>query len=231
MSVKKCSTTHKSDGITILFEDKDIIVIDKPSGLLTIANDSERNKTAYYILTDYVKKGNYKSRNRVFIVHRLDKDTSGVIVFAKNEESKRFLQDEWQSFRKQYFAVVHGVLKNKEDIITSYLTENKIHRMYSVSDPNLGKIAKTGYKVFKESSLYSLLKIDLYTGRKNQIRVQFANIGHPIVGDNMYGRDGKEIARLGLHCGALTIRHPHTKEDITFMAEIPKYFKVLMKKN
>lgn len=217
-------------GITILHEDQDIIVIDKESGLLTMGSEKEKQKTAYFILTDYVRRGNVKSKNRIFIVHRLDRDTSGVLVFAKTEKAKRFLQDEWQKFRKQYFAVVHGKLKPKEDIITSYLAENSMHRMYSVKDPEEGKLAKTGYKVFKESPLFSLVKIDLYTGRKNQIRVQFADKGNPVAGDRMYGPEDKEIARLALHCGALTFIHPHTKKEMTFMAEIPKYFKQLVKK-
>lgn len=217
-------------GLTILHEDNDIIVIDKSSGLLTMASDSESEKTAYFILTDYVRKGNQKSTNRIFIVHRLDKDTSGLLVFAKTEEAKNFLQENWQDFHKEYFAVVHGKFKETEGIFTSYLAENSIHRMYSVEDPELGKFAKTGYKVFKTNKVFSLVKIDLYTGRKNQIRVHFAENGHPVAGDRMYGKEDKDIARLALHSGLLRIIHPRTKEEMTFMATIPPYFKTLVKK-
>ena len=129
------------------------------------------------MLNDYVKRGNIRSRNRVFIVHRLDRDTSGVLVFAKNEKAKRYLQEQWSEFTKMYVAVVHGTLEEKEGIITSYLLENKAHRMYSVNDPAKGKFAKTGYKVMKESGKFTLLEINLFTGRKNQIRVHLAEKG------------------------------------------------------
>ncbi len=226
----KPTNKYQPKGLTIIHEDRDIIVVDKISGLLTMASEKERIKTAYHMLTDYVRKGNHKSNNRIFIVHRLDRDTSGVVVFAKTEKAKHYLQDEWQNFNKQYFAVMHGKLPEREGIITSYLAENSIHRMYSVKDPEKGKFAKTGYKVFKESPLFSLLKIDLYTGRKNQIRVHLSEKGHPVAGDKIYGKDNKNIKRLALHCGSITIKHPHTKEEITFMATIPPYFKSLVKK-
>lgn len=227
---KKATTKHQPKGMLILHEDDDIIVVDKESGLLTMGSEKEKEKTAYFKLTDYVRRGNYKSKNRIFIVHRLDRDTSGVLVFAKTEEAKRFLQDNWQEFHKTYFAVVHGKMPQRDDIITSYLAENSIHRMYSVTDPEEGKFAKTEYRVFKESPLFSLLKIDLHTGRKNQIRVHLSEIGHPVAGDRMYGEEDKEITRLALHAGAMTIIHPHTKKEMTFMATIPKYFKTLVKK-
>jgi tRNA pseudouridine32 synthase/23S rRNA pseudouridine746 synthase/23S rRNA pseudouridine1911/1915/1917 synthase len=227
----KVSKKHQPKGLTILHEDEDIIVIDKSSGLLTMANNSESEKTAYFILTDYVRKGNAKSRNRIFIVHRLDKDTSGVLVFAKTEEAKNFLQENWPKFHKEYFAIVHGKPKEREGIITTYLAENSIHRMYSVEDPELGKLAKTGYKIFKTNKKFTMLKIDLFTGRKNQIRVHMAEMGHPIAGDNMYGeQNDKEIIRLALHAGLMKIIHPKTKEEMTFMADIPTYFKTLTKK-
>lgn len=227
---KNSKSKHQPKGLTIIHEDKDIIVVDKESGLLTMGSEREKQKTAYFKLTDYVRKGNYKSKNRIFIVHRLDRDTSGVLVFAKTEEAKRFLQDNWQDFHKTYFAVVHGKVTPKEGVISSYLAENSIHRMYSVKDPEQGKLAKTAYKIFKESPFFSLVKIDLLTGRKNQIRVHFAERGNPVAGDRMYGKEDKEIARLALHAGSMTIVHPHTKKEMTFMATIPKYFKTLVKK-
>ena len=180
---KRTSKRHQPKGLPILYEDRDIIVVNKRCGLLTISNENVRENTAYYLLNDYVRKGNYKSRNRVFIVHRLDRDTSGVIIFAKNEQAKRYLQDEWKNFSKTYYTVVHGILTKKEDIITSYLIENSAHKMYSIKDPEKGKLAKTGYKVIKESKKHSLLEISLFTGRKNQIRAHLSEKGHPIVGD------------------------------------------------
>ena len=230
-SDKNCKSTpkkHQPKGLSILYEDHEILVVDKTSGLLTISTEKVRENTAYYRLNTYVRKGNPKSRNRVFIVHRLDKDTSGIIIFAKNENAKRFLQEEWHGFKKKYYAVIHGRLSNKEGVITSYLAENRAHRMYSVKDPSKGKFAKTGFKVLKEVKKYSLLEIDLFTGKKNQIRVHFSEKGSPVVGDKMYGEKDKGIKRLTLHAASITILHPGTKEKMTFETKIPTYFKSLV---
>lgn len=225
---KRASTKHQPKGLTILYEDQDILVVNKSAGLLSISTDREKEKTAYFLLTDYVKKGNSRSKSRIFIVHRLDRETSGVLVFAKNEKAKRYLQDEWKSFDKTYYAVVHGNLVEKEGTITSYLQENKMNRVYSVTDSEKGKLAKTGYKVLKESNSYSLLEINLFTGRKNQIRVHFSEKGHPVVGDKMYGKTEKGITRLALHAACITILHPFTKKKMSFKTDLPRYFKTLM---
>ena len=225
----KPSKKHEPKGLTILYEDQAILVVSKINGLLSVSTDREKEKTAHFLLNNYVKKGNARSTNRVFIVHRLDRDTSGILVFAKNEKVKRYLQDEWAAFSKKYFAVVHGKLQDKEGIITSYLVENKVHRMYSVKDSEKGKFSKTGYKVLKSSGKYSLLEIELFTGRKNQIRVHLAEKGHPVVGDKMYGRSDKGIKRLALHATSLTISHPLTNEKMIFETDIPLYFKTLVK--
>jgi RluA family pseudouridine synthase len=198
-------------------------------GLLTIGTDREKEKTAYYLINDYVKKGNEQSRNRVFIVHRLDRDTSGLLIFAKNEHAKRFLQDNWKDFSKKYYAVVHGILTEKEGDISSYLFESKAYRVYSVNDPDKGKFSKTGYKVIKESDKYSLLEIYLFTGRKNQIRAHLSEEGHPVVGDKIYGNPEKGTKRLALHAYSLTITHPFTKKEMSFETGIPSYFKTLVK--
>lgn len=219
---------HQPRGLDIIYEDKDIIVVDKTSGLLTISTEKIKDNTAYYRLNSYVRKGNQKSRKQVFIVHRLDRDTSGLLVFAKSEEAKHFLQDEWHGFDKKYYAVIVGTLAEKEGIITSYLTENSAHKVYSVSDPAKGKPAKTGYKVLKESKKYSLLEITLFTGRKNQIRVHFAEKGFPVAGDKNYGEKDAGVKRLMLHSASLTIIHPFTKKKMTFETEIPPYFKALV---
>jgi 23S rRNA pseudouridine1911/1915/1917 synthase len=217
---------YQPRGIPILYEDHDIVVVDKASGILTISTGRPQDLTAYSLLTDYVRKGDPKSRKRVFIVHRLDKDTSGVVVFAKTEEAKRFLQDEWPSFKKTYFAVVHGRLEEKEGTITSYLAENSVYNMYSVKDPSKGKLAKTAYKVMRESKQFSLLEIDLLTGRKNQIRVHFSEKGNPVVGDKLYGLKDR-MKRLGLHAASLTLLHPHSKEEMTFSTRMPGFFRTL----
>lgn len=220
---------YQPKGLTILYEDEDILVVDKIQGLLTIGTDREKEKTAHYLLNDYVRKGNERSRNRVFIVHRLDRETSGVLIFAKNEETKNYLQDYWQEFSKTYVAVVHGRLQKKEDIITSYLLENKAFRVYSVKDPDKGKFSKTGYKVLKESDKFSLLEIYLFTGRKHQIRAHLSEEGHPVVGDKIYGGANKETKRLALHASSLTIIHPYSQKEMSFETEIPSYFKTLVK--
>ena len=178
-------------GLVILHEDRDILVVDKPAGLLTIGTERDKSHTAYFILTDYVRKGCARSRNRVFIVHRLDRETSGVLVFAKSEEAKLRLQGEWSETEKKYLAVVHGQCRKSEETITTYLAENKAHVMYSTSDPAKGKLSRTAYKVLKQTKEFALLEVSLLTGRKNQIRVHLAGIGHPIVGDQeVWQREG-----------------------------------------
>jgi len=219
---------YQPKGLSILYEDHDILVVNKVSGLLTVGNEKEKESTAFYLLNNYVRKGNQKSRHRLFIVHRLDRDASGVLVLAKSPQAKQYLQDEWHYFKKKYYVVVDGSLKDKEGIITSYLAENSKRQMYSVDDPKKGKLAKTGYKVLKESSQYSLLEIELLTGRKNQIRVHLSERGHPVTGDKKYRGSKKGIKRLALHSAAITLQHPHTKEKMTFKVNIPRYFKSLV---
>ncbi len=193
-----------------------------------MGTETQKENTAYFLLTNYVRKGNEQSRNRIFIVHRLDRDTSGVLVFAKNELAKRFLQDNWQKFTKTYYAVVHGSLIQKEGTITSYLAENKANRMFSVNDPAKGKLSKTGYKVVNESDKLSLVEVQLFTGTKNQIRVHFAEMGHPVAGDKAYGKPDKDIKRLALHSASITFIHPYSKKQVSFSTTIPAYFKQLV---
>jgi len=226
---KRPPKKYQPKGLTILYEDHDIVVVNKTDGLLTVRTETVKENTALNHLNDYVKKGNQKSNAQVFVVHRLDKDTSGVLIFAKSEKAKAYLIDEWKNFSKKYYAIVHGILPEKEGIIESYLAENSIHKMYSVNDPEKGVYAKTGYKVLKESKHYSLLEIDLYTGKKNQIRVHFAEKGYPVAGDKMYGIKDRWIKRLTLHSTSLTITHPYTNEPMTFESKIPAYFETFFK--
>jgi RluA family pseudouridine synthase len=227
---KSSPRRYHPEGLTILHEDRDILVVDKACGLLTVGTETVQEQTAYFLLTDYVRKGNPKAKSRVFIVHRLDRETSGVLVFAKNEPAKRFLQDEWHKFRKTYFAVVHGMMEPPQGIISSYLAQNRAFKVYSVDNPKAGKLAETAYRVLRTSSKYSLLEIELLTGKKHQIRVQFADQNHPVVGDKRYGRKEAGIKRLALHASTLTLLHPHTKEQLTFNTTTPGYLGSLLGK-
>lgn len=213
--------------IDIIYEDKDIIVINKPSGLLTVATEKEKNKTAYHLVMEYLKKKN--KNNRIFIIHRLDKDTSGIIMFAKNERAKHLYQDNWNDIVKKrcYYAVIDGKMENKEGTIKSYLKENG-NMVYSVKDRS-GKLAITEYKVLKERKNISLLDINLKTGRKNQIRVHMKENKTPILGDLKYGEKSKLINRLALHAYKLELINPVTKKLLTFEVNMPNEFKMLFK--
>ena len=213
--------------IDIIYEDKDIIVINKPSGLLTVATEKEKNKTAYHLVMEYLKKKN--KNNRIFIIHRLDKDTSGIIMFAKNERAKHLYQDNWNDIVKKrcYYAVIDGKMENKEGTIKSYLKENG-NMVYSVKDRS-GKIAITEYKVLKEIKNISLLDINLRTGRKNLIRVHMKENKTPILGDLKYGEKSKLINRLALHAYKLELVNPVTKKLLTFEINMPNEFKTLFK--
>ncbi len=219
---------HQPRGLEIVYEDREIIVVDKISGLLSMGTDRDKQHCAHFLLNAYVKKGNPKSRERVFIVHRLDRDTSGLLVFAKSEKAKFFLQENWADFRKKYVAVLTGKLNDKEGIIESYLAENKMFKVYSTKNKAMGKFAKTGYRVVNESEKYSLVEIDLFTGRKNQIRVHFAEMGHAVAGDKVYGSGDKAVKRLMLHSCSLTIKHPATQKEMIFETGIPACFNALM---
>jgi tRNA pseudouridine32 synthase/23S rRNA pseudouridine746 synthase/23S rRNA pseudouridine1911/1915/1917 synthase len=215
-------------GLEIIYEDRDILVVDKPAGLLTVGTQTNKTRTAYYYLTDYVRKGSLKSRKQIFTVHRLDKWTSGVLIFAKSEEVKLHLQAQWKDTEKIYVAVVHGHLAEKEGIISSYLSENKAYIVYSTTDAAKGKLARTAYKVLKEAGRFSLLEVNLLTGRKNQIRVHLADKGHPVVGDRKYGKDKDGYRRLALHSRSISFRHPASGERMTFKTKVPYYFNKLM---
>jgi RluA family pseudouridine synthase len=225
---KHFTNRHLPRGLKILYEDEDILVVDKPAGLLTVRTKTDKTRTAHYILTDYVRKGCAKSRNRIFSVHRLDQWTSGVLVFAKSEEVKLLLQAQWKDTEKKYIAVVHGQLAQKEGIIASYLAENKAFVVYSTTDTTKGKLAQTAYKVLKETRQFSLLEITLLTGRKNQIRVHLADKGHPIVGDRKYGKTGDGYKRLALHSKLIFFKHPATGQQMTFETRAPSYLTRLM---
>ena len=228
---RRSNNRHLPRGLTILYEDSDIIVVDKPAGLLTVGTDSNNTRTAHYILTDYVRKGCLKSRNQIFTVHRLDQWTSGVLVFAKSEEVKLRLQGQWKKTEKKYLAIVHGRPSQKKGIITSYLAENKAYVVYSTTDAAKGKLAHTAYKVLKETGQFSLLEVGLLTGRKNQIRVHLADKGHPVVGDRKYGKAEDGYKRLALHSKSISFKHPTSGGQMTFETKVPVYFSKLLGNN
>ena len=205
-------------GLKIIYEDDLFIVIDKPYNLLTVATEKEKEKTAYVMVSEYLKQSNPK--NRAYVLHRLDKDTSGVLVFCKNEKVKNELQDKWNEIvtKRGYIAVVEGKLNKKEGTIKSYLKESKTKMVYSCSKQE-GKLAITEYKVLKENNMYTLVDINLLTGRKNQIRVHFKDLGNPLVGDKKYGALTNPIDRLCLH--ASQIEFTYNNKKYCFKAEIP----------
>lgn len=210
-------------GVRILFEDDHVIVIDKPPGLLSMATDEERDRTAYAVLTDYVRQTDPK--HRIFIVHRLDRDTSGVMMFAKTEAVQKALQDSWKDVvqERAYIAVVEGAVTKSEGKVTSWLQQSRTHTMY-IGKPGVGLKAVLNYRVLKTGVEHSLLEIQLETGRKNQIRVQLQSIGHPVIGDKRYGAKRPGMGRLGLHARTLSFRHPVTAQTMRFETPIPTAF-------
>lgn len=210
-------------GVNIIHEDNDLIVIEKEAGLLSIASDDEKHMTAYRQLTDYVRSVHPK--NRIFVVHRLDRDTSGVMIFAKNKEVQQKLQTTWQESvpERAYIALVEGTVK-KDGTVTSWLTENKTFMVYSSQRENDGQKAITHYKVLESNRNFSLLQVNLETGRKNQIRVHMKDIDHPVIGDKKYGSRNNSLGRLGLHANVIAFTHPTSGEKMRFESKVPAIF-------
>ncbi len=213
-----------SHGIAVLYEDKEILVVDKPAGLLTVATAHEKIRTAHSILTEYIRTGCGRCRRQLFVVHRLDRDTSGVLIFAKSEEAMYRLKGRWKENEKKYLAIVHGSLEKKSGTITSYLAENEDYTVYSTTDRTKGRLAQTVYKVLWERKGLSLLEVVLLTGRKNQIRVHLAGIGHPIAGDTKYGKGDDRLPRMALHARSISFNHPFSDKRLLFEAEVPDLF-------
>lgn len=210
--------------LDIIYEDKDILVVNKPSGILTISTPKEKEKTLFHEASNHVKKSNPKAK--IFIVHRLDKDTSGIVMFAKNKTIKYLYQNNWNDIvlQRRYIAVVNGVLENKKGIIKSYLKENNALFVYSSNDKKNGKLAITKYKVIKENKKYSMLDIEIKTGRKNQIRVHMSDINHSILGDKKYSNIKSPFNRLMLHAYKLVLINPKNNKEIEFIAKVPSVF-------
>ncbi len=210
--------------LDIVYEDDTLIVINKPSGLLTIATEQEQKRTAYYQVHEYLMSQNPRNRKPIYIVHRLDQDASGLIVFAKNLNAKMFLQEHWQEFQKKYYAVVNGIPPRESDTIESWLRESKFLKVYTSPERSEGaKHAVTHYQVLRKSASAALLDVEIETGRKHQIRVHLASLGHPILGDEKYGgkENAKAAKRLALHSRYLKIRHPETNKPLSFESGLP----------
>lgn len=210
----------------ILYEDGELLAVDKPAGLLTIATQKERERTAYHLAREYVEASG--AGRRIFIVHRLDRDTSGVLVFAKDEGLKLALQEQWEDLAelREYLAVVEGELPERSGVCHTWLRETVTHLVYS-GERRDGKEAITHYKVLAERDGYSLVRVRIDTGRKNQIRVHMRELGHPVAGDKKYGAGTDPMGRLGLHASRLAFRHPRTGELLRFQARLPREFRRL----
>ena len=216
--------TNPKEKLDIIYEDEEFIAINKPSGLLSIASDREKELTAYRLLMDHVRMTN--PHNRIYVVHRIDKDTSGVLIVAKDEKLRDLLQDRWNNIVKfrGYYAIIEGQLKEKEGRIKSWLREASTNLMYSSRKPGDGKESITNYRAIKEISEYSLLDVNIETGRKNQIRVHMKDLGHNIIGDDRYGATKNPLNRLGLHAYSLEFVHPIKKKIMRFEAKMPAEF-------
>lgn len=230
LNKKKSEEKPRFRGLKIVHEDADLIVIEKSSGLLSMASDTEKSKTAYSILSEYVKR--FDPKNLIFIVHRLDRDTSGLMMFAKSKKVQEVMQTAWKEaiVERSYVVVVEGEVEQTEGTITSWLKENKALVMFSSQTPDDGQKAVTHYKVLKTEKQFSLLDVKLETGRKNQIRVHMKDLGHPVTGDKKYGAKQNPIGQMGLHARVLAFKHPVTGKAYRFDTPIPgKFLKVFRK--
>ncbi len=213
------------EDLEILFEDEHLLVINKKANLLTIATEKEKEETVYAYLYDYVKA--QKPENKIFIVHRLDKKASGILVFARSEEVKKKLQAQFEQhdIERRYIAIVEGRVKDESGTVQSYLAENRAFKVYVTDGEKKGKLAITDYLVKKRAAGYTWLEVTTRTGRKHQIRVHLAGMGHPIIGDKEYGSKKNPLQRLGLHASRLGFVHPATGEKMTFEVDAPPAFR------
>jgi 23S rRNA pseudouridine1911/1915/1917 synthase len=214
--------TVLASGMKVFFEDATLIVIEKPENLLSVASLAEDEKTAYFQLTNYVRRGAAHARDRIWIVHRLDRETSGLMVFAKTEAAKRILQASWEQVTKRYEAVVEGRLPAAEGILESDLDERNPFKVFSAPWSAETRHAITRYRVLAHKQKRSLVALELETGRRHQIRVQLADAGCPILGDEKYGARTNPAHRLGLHACGLRFLHPATGKELNFESPLPR---------
>lgn len=215
IEIQKEYKTHKKSPLKIIYEDQNFLVVEKPAHLLTIATDKEKEKTVYHKMREFIKKRH--SKDKIFILHRLDQDTSGVLVFVKNEKIKTTLQQSWNQYvqKREYYAIVKGIPETKKNY-TCYLKEDQNNFVFVTDDSKKGKKAVTSFEVIKTNGVESLLKVNIKTGRKNQIRVVLSYLGYPIVGDKKYG--GPKADRLYLQASKLKLKGEDHK---TYCFETP----------
>lgn len=223
---------HKRDvkklkGLTIVYEDRDIIVVDKESGLLSISAGNELKETAFNIVNQYLKTKNAQSR--AYVMFRLDRETSGLMVYVKSPELQEDLQKQWilKPIKRGFIAIIEGHIDPAKSTIVSWLTENKNFQMFANSTDNGGQKAVMHYDTIKSNNRLSLVSLDMETARKNQARVQLQSIGHPIVGDKKYGSKISSLRRIALHANKLIFEHPITKEKLEFESPLPKKMQVM----
>lgn len=221
--------TFSHPRIRLVYEDDDIIVVHKGSGILSVGTDNRSDGTAYSIVRNYLK--NKDPHLKLFIIHRLDRDTSGLMMFAKNIEAKEAMQHNWNNMvlSRTYVAVVEGKVEEESGTVRSYLAETSQYEVYSTQNPEEGQLAITRYKRLDCRHGYSLIELSLDTGRKNQIRVHMKDLGHPIVGDRKYGAKSSPLRRMALHARTLRFVHPVTRKDMLFETPIPSRFLSLLK--
>lgn len=223
MNTKNRSNKYLPKGLDIIHEDRDLIIINKPAGLLAVAAKYEKEETAHQLITNFYRKGSAHSRKELFPVNRIDRETSGLMLFAKSLPMREKMHEKWRHFSKTYLAVVKGQLADTSGVFQSYLQDDpKTYEVKSVKSPQHGKFARTRYEVLATGKRTSTVKVWLDTGRKNQIRVQFADAGHPLLGDEKYG--GTSANRLALHSWQITFEHPFSGKSMTFEAPIPSFF-------
>ena len=215
--------------LNILYEDNDVIVVNKREGLLSVGTDKDKENTAYHFINQHVRR---QGRGlHIFVVHRLDRKTSGEMMFAKSLRARDMLRNDWNNMvvERSYYAVVEGIPPKKRDTIKSYLTEDKMLKIHSSWINNGGDFAVTNYEVLNSNEQFSHVKLNLDTGRKNQIRVQMSEIGCPVAGDAKYGAKTDPIHRVCLHAATLAFRHPATGKIMKFEVPVPAGFYKVVK--
>ena len=228
VSKAKNNREFKNPMLKLVYEDAYIIVVEKKEGLLSVSTEHQKERTAQHILNEYVKRSH--RNNRVFVVHRLDRETSGLMMYAKDEKTQNTLRDNWQDIvtDRRYVAIVSGEMEKDGGTVESWLTDHKLYVSSSLYDDGEGKYAVTHYRTIKRANGYSL--VELETGRKNQIRVHMSELGHPVIGDERYGSECNPLGRLALHAFKLCFYHPVTGEVMQFETPYPTNFKTLMLK-
>jgi 23S rRNA pseudouridine1911/1915/1917 synthase len=209
-------------GMKIYFEDAAVLVIEKPENLLSTASEGEQEKTAYFQLTEYLRTNKPRSSEKAWIVHRLDRETSGLMVFGKTAAAKTALQAGWDEVTKIYEAVVEGNLATDRGTFRSHLDETSPYKVYSARPSERTREAITHYRVLQRSKGRTLVELTLETGRRHQIRVQLADAGSPIVGDEKYGAKTDPAKRLALHARTLRFTHPVSQQELTFESPLPR---------